>query len=269
MARRYKKVVGGHGHHGGAWKVAYADFVTAMMALFMVLWLLASTDQQSRKEISQYFRTGILPDGDLTMNRAAQEKPSVIQVSPVPPDKGESTLQDRVEKAKQETAKVVREKLVRMAGLDPQLERVIKNVKVQVTAEGILIETVDEDSGLMFDSSSSKLNEPLERFLRQLAPVIVSTGKRIEINGHTDARPFAKDSRVSNWDLSYQRAEAARVIFQASGVPDSQVAGVFARGASQLYVPDEPMAAQNRRLSILLKIAKPADTSRRAEPKPE
>src|SRR5678816_1334734 len=82
MARKFKKVDGGHGHHGGAWKVAYADFVTAMMALFMVMWLLASTDQQSRKEISNYFRTGVLPDGDLSMNRAAQITPSVIQASP-------------------------------------------------------------------------------------------------------------------------------------------------------------------------------------------
>src|SRR6187402_1128367 len=101
----------GEAHHGGAWKVAYADFVTAMMALFMVLWLLASTDAQSRKEISQYFRTGILPDGDLTMNRAAQDRPSVIQVSAVPPTPGERTLADRIETAKAETAEQVREKL--------------------------------------------------------------------------------------------------------------------------------------------------------------
>ena len=259
MARRYKKVVAGHGHHGGAWKVAYADFVTAMMALFMVLWLLASTDQQSRKEISQYFRTGILPDGDLSMNRAAQERPSVIQVSSVPPAANEKTLESKVETAKQEIAKAVTEKLAKMAGLDPQLERVIKNVKVQITSEGILIETVDEDSGLMFDSSSARLNEPLERFLRMLAPVLVATGKKIEINGHTDARPFSSNSRLSNWDLSFQRAEAARVIFQSSGVPDAQITGVFARGSSQLYVADQPMAAQNRRLSILIKIAKAAD----------
>src|SRR5580698_7071617 len=83
--RVIKKVDGGHGHHGGAWKVAYADFVTAMMALFMVMWLLASTDAQSRKEISLYFRTGILPEGSLAMNHAAQLNPSVIEASPVPP----------------------------------------------------------------------------------------------------------------------------------------------------------------------------------------
>src|SRR5262249_43118559 len=96
LARRrvIKKIDGGHGHHGGAWKVAYADFVTAMMALFMVMWLLASTDTESRKEISAYFRTGILPEGDLAMNRAAQFAPSVIEAAPAPPPPGEESIDD-------------------------------------------------------------------------------------------------------------------------------------------------------------------------------
>jgi len=188
------------------------------------------------------------------MNRAAQERPSVIQVSAVPPAPDEKTLDDRVETAKQVAAK-----LDKMSAIDPQLARVVKNVRVEITPEGILIEAVDEDSGLMFDTASAKLNEPLERFLRMLAPVIVATGRPIEINGHTDARPFATGSRLSNWELSYQRADAARVIFEGSGVPETQIRGVFARGSSQLYVPDQPLASQNRRLSILIRIAKPAD----------
>ena len=261
MGRRFKKVDGGHGHHGGAWKVAYADFVTAMMALFMVLWLLASTDQSSRKEISQYFRTGILPDGDLSMNRAAQIKPSVIEVSSVPTPASETTLDDKVRAA----AADVKVKLIKMATLDSELAKVIKNVKVTTTPDGVLIETVDQGDGLLFDTASAKLTEPLERFLRAMAPVLVATGKSLEINGHTDARPFANGSRLSNWDLSYQRAEAAREIFEASGVPDGQIEGVFARGSSQLYVPGDPLASQNRRLSIKVKIAKPADAP--AEPK--
>jgi chemotaxis protein MotB len=256
MGRRYKKVEAGHGHHGGAWKVAYADFVTAMMALFMVLWLLASTDQQSRKEISQYFRTGILPDGDLSMNRAAQVKPSVIEVSSVPTPPEESTLDDRVKAAREVSAK-----LVKMAALDNELARVIKNVRVTVMPDGVLIEAVDEGDGLLFDLGSPKLTEPLERFLRMMAPVLVMTNRPLEINGHTDARPFVAGSKLSNWDLSYQRAEAAREIFENSGVPPTQIEGVFARGASQLYVPDDPLAPQNRRLSIKIRIAKPADAT--------
>ncbi len=253
MARRFKKVEGGHGHHGGAWKVAYADFVTAMMALFMVMWLLASSDQQTRKEISNYFRTGILPDGDLSMNRAAQITPSVIQVSPTPSQPGEEALDERAE-----TAKQLLGRLNRMAAVDDQLARVMRNVHVEVVQEGILIEAVDEARGLLFDLASARLNEPLERFLRALGPALSSLDQPVEINGHTDARPFVQGARLSNWDLSYQRAEAAREILESAGVAPRQIAGVFARGSSQLYIASDPLAPQNRRLSILVKMPKPA-----------
>ena len=256
MARRIKKVEGGHGHHGGAWKVAYADFVTAMMALFMVMWLLASTDSESRKEISQYFRTGILPDGDLSMNRAAQVKPSVIEASGTPTPPEQATLDETAKAAKE-----VSDRLAQMARLDPELASVMKSVRVEVTADGMLIEAVDEGNGLLFDTASAKLTEPLERFLRAMSPLLVATGKPIEINGHTDARPFAPGSKLSNWDLSYQRAEAARVIFADSGMPQAQVRGVFARGASQLFVADDPLAPQNRRLSFLVRTARATDTA--------
>ncbi|TMQ08739.1 MAG: hypothetical protein E6J90_32780 [Deltaproteobacteria bacterium] len=255
MARRFKKVDGGHGHHGGAWKVAYADFVTAMMALFMVMWLLASTDQQSRKEISNYFRTGLLPDGDLSMNRAAQITPSVIQTSPSPAQTSEEALDERAEAARE-----LVNRLNRLASVDGELARVMRNVHVEVIQDGILIEAVDEDRGLLFDLASARLNEPLERFLRALGPALGVLDRPIEINGHTDARPFVQGARLSNWDLSYQRAEAAREILEAAGVAPRQITGVFARGASQLYIPSDPLAPQNRRLSILVKIARTGDT---------
>jgi chemotaxis protein MotB len=222
-----------------------------MMALFMVLWLLASTDQQTRQEISNYFRTGILPDGDLAMTRAAQPPPSVFQVAPIPPAAGEETIDDRVA-----TAKKLVERLNRLAALDLGLAQVMRNVHVEVTQDGIVIEAVDESKGLLFDLASSQLNEPLERFLRALGPALSALDRPIEINGHTDARPFMQGARLSNWDLSYQRAEAARQILESAGVAPRQISGVFARGASQLYVPSDPLAPQNRRLSILVKIAK-------------
>lgn len=255
MARRIKKVEGGHGHHGGAWKVAYADFVTAMMALFMVMWLLASTDQQTRQEISNYFRTGILPDGDMAMNRAAQLTPSIMQRSPTPAPPGEETLDE-----KSEAAKAVVSRLDKLAGVDSTLAEVMRNVHITTNDEGVVIEAVDDGGGLLFDVASSRLNEPLERLLRALGPALSAIGRPVEINGHTDARPFMAGARLSNWDLSYQRAEAAREILEASGVSPRQIHGVFARGASQLYMPADPLAPQNRRLSILVRIARPADT---------
>jgi chemotaxis protein MotB len=263
MARRYKKVEGGHGHHGGAWKVAYADFVTAMMALFMVMWLLASTDAQSRKEISNYFRTGILPEGDLSMAHASQITPSVIEESMTPPPQDAQAQQTLDNKA--EAARQISDKLGRLAAIDSELAQVIQNVHVEITPEGVVIEMIDRDEGLLFDLASSKLSEPMERFLRALSPALVKLGHSIEINGHTDARPFVAGSKLSNWDLSYQRAAKAREIFEASGMPGKTIAGVFARGSSQLYKPEDPYAAQNRRLSFLVKIAK-ADASKLAVP---
>jgi chemotaxis protein MotB len=254
--RIIKKVDGGHGHHGGAWKVAYADFVTAMMALFMVLWLLASTDSQSRKEISQYFRTGILPSGDLSMNRAAQAAPSVIEAAPVPPPENQKSIDDSV----QTTIEQLKAHLSNLASVDPLLADVLKDVHIEVTKDGILIEAADEEKGFLFDTASAKLKEPLERFLRVLAPMLAAMRSPLEINGHTDARPFVRGAGMSNWDLSYQRAASAREILEASGIPESQIEGVFARGSSHPYLPSNPLAAANRRLSILLKTAKVADT---------
>ncbi len=255
MARRYKKVEGGHGHHGGAWKVAYADFVTAMMALFMVLWLLASTDAASRKEISNYFRTGILPEGDLAMNHAAQIKPSVIEESGTPPpSEEEASFENKAEAAKQ-----ISDKLGRLAALDGELASVVRNVKIKITPEGVLVETVDEGDNLLFDVSSAKLSAPLQKFLKAFAPILVKLGRPVEINGHTDARRFAPGSKLNNWDLSYQRADAARKIFEENGVSREQIVGLFARGSSQLYKPDDPLAPQNRRLSFLLRISGSSD----------
>lgn len=261
MARRIKKVEASHAHHGGAWKVAYADFVTAMMALFMVLWLLASTDASSRKEISNYFRTGILPEGDLSMNHASQVAPSVIEETSRPPAPDGDPSPDR---SRETAAKQLSDKLGQMAAIDGELASVIKNVHLHVTADGVVIETTDEDKGYLFDLASSKLNEPLERFIRALSPALTQLGAQIEIDGHTDARPFPAGSKVNNWDLSYQRAAAAREILEQAGMPDTQIAGVFARGASHLYVPTDPLAAANRRLSFVVKIAN-ADDAKQAD----
>jgi chemotaxis protein MotB len=247
--RKIIKKSDGHGHHGGAWKVAYADFVTAMMALFMVLWLLASSDAQTRKEIANYFRTGIMPEGDLSMNRASQITPSVIEAAPSPPPPGQESITE-------DTATQLRNEMVRLGAIDATLAKVIKGVHVEVTPDGVLIEIVDEGNNLLFDLSSAKLKQPLVDFLQKLGPILADTGARIEVNGHTDASTFVKGSRFSNWDLSYQRAEASREILVGHGLDDAKIAGVFARGASQPYIKTDAYAPQNRRISILVKIAK-------------
>lgn len=244
--RVIKKVDGGHGHHGGAWKVAYADFVTAMMALFMVMWLLASTDQQTREEIASYFRTGILPEGDLAMNHAAQSRPAVIEQAMTPPPPGGQTLEEEAESL----AKAMKEML---AG-DEDLAALADQVSVKATPEGIVVDLVGrEDDDLLFDSSSASLKPQLEEFIGLMAPSLARTGRTMEIRGHTDARPFSARASTNNWDLSYSRAAAARGILERGGVPAGQMGSVVARGATEPYDPARPYAASNRRLSILLK----------------
>jgi chemotaxis protein MotB len=242
--RRVIKKVQGGGHHGGAWKIAYADFMTAMMMLFLVLWLLASTDQKSREEIARYFRTGILPDAEMAMSGGAQYVPSVIERSPAPP-RPESSIGDQ--------ATSVRAAIDKLVTNEVGLAELASKVRVQATSEGVLIEVADDGDALLFDTASSRLKPPLELFLRDLGPVLAARKEPIEIQGHTDARPYVSGAGKTNWDLSYERAAAARVIFEANGVKAERIVGVIGRGAA-MPLDRDPYAARNRRLSVLLRM---------------
>ncbi len=250
--RRVVKKVARHAHHGGAWKIAYADFVTAMMALFMVLWLLASTDQQSREEISKYFRTGILPDGELAMNGGAQHVPSIIEKAPAPPPPDHQSIDDNI--------RTLREAIEHVAENHIQLADIAARVRIVATDDGLLIEIVDEDGddGLLFDTSSAQLKPGLVQFLEGLTPVLASRTETIEVHGHTDARPFAPGALKSNWELSFERAVAARKILEAAGVAPQRIVGVTGRGAAIPLDPAHPYAARNRRLSVLLRYRPPS-----------
>jgi chemotaxis protein MotB len=240
---RRKKATGGHGHHGGAWKVAYADFVTAMMALFMVMWLLASTDQQSRKQIANYFRSGVLEDAEMAMTGGAQHKPPILEQSPVPPRNPGMEKQ----------AAQIRGALERMAHEDERLADVIAQVSVTVTDDGVLIEAVEREGGasMLFDVSSSKLKPGLVEFLEKVGPVLAEGQAPVRVIGHTDARPFADRAGKSNWDLSYERADAARGVLERSGLA-GRIAGVEAHADAELRNSANPFAAENRRLGILV-----------------
>jgi chemotaxis protein MotB len=240
-----KKKNRGHGHHGGAWKVAYADFVTAMMALFIVLWLLTQSDQASKETIAEYFRTGTMPGGSLTLGRPAGSNP------PMPVDILPQGTQGGLSKRLAAKVKGSIEKMLKRAAKDPGVAKIAKNVVIKVSERGALIELVDNDEDLLFPVASSELKPAVVRFLEQLAPTLAETGAEIEINGHTDARGY-KDSKKNNWDLSYERADQARVVLEGAGVEHGRIVGVIAHADTQLYVPDDPLASQNRRLSILV-----------------
>jgi chemotaxis protein MotB len=242
--RRVIKKVVGHGHHGGAWKIAYADFVTAMMALFLVLWLLASTDAKSREEIAQYFRTGILPDAEMSMGSGSQYVPSIIERSPQPTRPDEQSIIADAQKLQAS----IDEAMDNHTGL----AELANKVRVRVTPDGVVIEIVDDSSELLFDTASARLKAPLEAFLAALGPMLASRKGGVEIQGHTDARPFVSGAGKTNWDLSYERASAARLILERHGVRPDRIVGVVGRASSD-PIDEDPYAAQNRRLSLLLR----------------
>ena len=241
-----------------------------MMAFFMVLWLVSQTDQETRTELSDYFRTGVFTGAPSILNGGSgiQSKGffDVVGSSHTQP---EQVTFERVSLA-------VRAKIAQMVSEDPGLKDVRDQIKVSVTEEGLLIQILDGGQNLLFDSSSAELKPKLIEILGKIAPVLARLSNQIQVHGHTDARPFPAGSGRSNWQLSFERADRARAILEKSGLRNGQVSGVFAHGATALMKPDEPFAAENRRLSILAvrkgmeKVAaRGQDADDGAEPKPK
>jgi chemotaxis protein MotB len=240
-----KKGKGHAAHHGGAWKVAYADFVTAMMALFMVLWLLSQTDQETRTELSDYFRTGVFTGAPSVLNGGSGiQNKGFFDVVGSAHTQPEQVSFERVSLA-------VRAQLTELAGEDVQVKQIKDSIKVSVTEEGLLIQILDGGQNLLFDLSSAELKPKLIEILEHIAPVLARLDNQIQVHGHTDARPFPAGSGRSNWQLSFERADRARAVLEKSGLRAGQVSGVFAHGATALMNSEEPFAPENRRLSIL------------------
>jgi chemotaxis protein MotB len=243
------------GHHGGAWKVAYADFVTAMMALFIVLWLLTQTDQSSKAEIAQYFRTGTLPGGTLMLGAPAGSNP------PVPINIFESGSTGGASPDPSLDALTVSIKtLLGGAGKDDELKEMAQHIAIHQTNEGTLIELIDGSDNFLFPVASSSLKPAAVEFLSKLGPLLGKLKNKLEIHGHTDARPFEKGAKKNNWDLSFERANEARRVLESHGVAVGKVASVQAHADSQLLNKEDPFSSENRRLSILI--------VRRNKPKP-
>lgn len=241
-----KKGKGHGGHHGGAWKVAYADFVTAMMAFFMVMWLLAQTDQTTRQQLSEYFRTGVFSGAPSVLNGG-----SGIQNKAYFDVVGQSSIQPETQ-AFERVAAAVRAAMQRSMAEDPTMKKLAQQLKVSVTEEGLLIQILDgTGDDLLFDRSSVELKPRLEELLAAIAPILGRLDNKIQVHGHTDAKPFPAGSNRSNWTLSFERADAARLVLEKNGLKKGQVGGVFAHGSSALYNPKDPFAPENRRLAIL------------------
>ncbi|HEV7733045.1 MAG TPA: flagellar motor protein MotB [Candidatus Binatia bacterium] len=247
---RIIKKKGGHAaHHGGAWKVAYADFVTAMMALFMVLWLLTQADLKLRQNIAQYFRSpGVLQGGAVITeehNEAKSREPKVVslEVTIIQGDAEEQLLQNQ--------AKEVEEAIKRGAEEDPALAELKEQVIVQVTDAGLSIQVVDKSKLMLFDLSSSDLKPQVVELLKRVGGILGHMPNPIMVGGHTDSRPYPPQTVMTNWELAFRRADNARRILESNGLRPGQVKQVLSFADSQPIVMDNPLADENRRLSIL------------------
>jgi chemotaxis protein MotB len=242
-----KKKAGHGGHHGGAWKVAYADFVTAMMALFIVLWLL-NTNKPVKEAVAGYFRD---PTG----------KSNKVGSSLAGNGESFSLTRDNMPKLKQELQKAMSQ----MTNFDK-----LKNqVDMTVTSEGLRIELLETESGTFFDSGSPMPTSNSKDLLRMLAQELGKLPNKISIEGHTDSKPYAGSGDYSNWELSTDRANAARRLMQSTGLAQNQVVQVRGYADEKLRKPEAPLDPSNRRISVIVQyLVKDEPPDLKVEPGP-
>ncbi len=268
IVKKVKKVAGGH--HGGAWKVAYADFVTAMMAFFMLLWLLANPDKDRLKGLAKYFSPTIADSGPSTpVSNTAPGAGGPTRRSEADPSaaKGQPTFEVSTSGSARggtadvpATMRVMASELMVALEATPQAQGK-KNTDVKQDRDGVRITLMDTDQQPMFKSNTAELNPYARMLLTKIASKIATVGAQIAIEGHTDGAGGQSDA---NWELSGQRALAARSALVAGGVTPDRFAEVVAMGATQPVYPDQPNRPENRRISIVLKgqtSALPSDAS--------
>jgi chemotaxis protein MotB len=229
-----KKVSGHGGHHGGAWKVAYADFVTAMMSLFIVLWLMGSSEKV-KKAVSGYFND---PKG--TGQLLGTTMTGTGEVVTVSNEKAMQDLKEKLEKEIQEKA---------------ELKKLSKQIEITITAEGLRIELIEDKNGTFYQSGSAKLSGNGQELLALLGGELKTLPNALLIEGHTDATPYSADTNYGNWELSADRANSARRLMQQDGVRKDQVTQVRGYADQMLRVKNNPSDPSNRRISILVKNA--------------
>jgi chemotaxis protein MotB len=233
-------------HHGGSWKVAYADFITAMMAFFLVMWIIG-LDGSVRGGIQEYFQdpdlrpVGFTPEGRYDAGIAEALADSTL-------DEAELLLTARRERSMQDFADRLWEELRSV----PEFGALAERVAIVMNPEGVRVELSEApDQEVFFSLSSAELRPSARNLLEVIAPQVQRTGQMVAIEGHTDARPFPGEG-YTNWDLSAERANRARQLLVEAGVDPTQIAEVRGYAARQLADPDDPEGAINRRISILV-----------------
>jgi chemotaxis protein MotB len=235
------KKKGGHGgHHGGAWKVAYADFVTAMMALFIVLWLLSSS-KPVQEAVGGYFRD---PNGTATKAGSSMQ------------GTGEnfSASKDNMAQLMEELQKTMRKV--------PNFDALKNQIEMTITSEGLRIELLESATGTFFDSGKPEPNKDGQDILIALAKELGTIPNKIAVEGHTDSKPYSGKGSYTNWELSVDRANAARRIIQQNGIRQDQIMQVRGFADQKLRKLDAPLDPSNRRVSLIVQyLAKSAEDS--------
>ncbi len=239
-----KKRSGHGGHHGGAWKVAYADFVTAMMSLFIVLWLLNSS-KKVQEAVGGYFKdpTGTAAKIGSTMEGAGENF---------------TLTKDNMPKLKEQLEQKIHELT--------NFEKFKSHIEMTVTSEGLRIELMESASGTLFDVGSPKLNNDGRELLISLAQEMGKLPNKISIEGHTDSKPYATSGNYSNWELSTDRANAARRLMQANGLGASQVTQVRGFADQRLRKLNDPLDPSNRRISLIVQYILKTNDEKDAKP---
>ena len=267
IVKKIKKA--GHAAHGGAWKIAYADFVTAMMAFFLLMWLLGSTSKGDLKGLSEYFSSplkvsmaggngsgsspSVLPGGgsDLT-STAGQNHPGE---SADPLRKRRALAQARMDTAKQDAKRMaaISAKISAAISNNAKLRQFSNQIRLEVTPDGLQIQIIDEQGRPMFTSGSAMLQPYMREILREIGSALTGVENRISLDGHTDRTPFTGGARgYSNWELSADRANASRRELVDAGLPEDKLLRVTGMASSNLLDPEHPDAPSNRRISILV-----------------
>lgn len=259
-----------YAYHGGAWKVAYADFVTAMMAFFLLMWLLNVTTKEQQNAISDYFSPshpqvsdsvsgagGVL--GGLTMSpegAMASTKSAII-----PPqdsrqrkrgDQAKSTVAQKRAEAEQKRFKDVAAKLRDAIKKNKELSKLEKNILIDETAEGLRIQIVDQDGEPMFPPASAQMFEKTKLLLEQITELTLDMPNELSIRGHTDAARYAEGAEYTNWELSSDRANASRRVIMDAGMPLERINNVMGKADTEPFVVEDPLDARNRRITIIL-----------------